>query len=277
MQAEQQDAQQALTGSLTAGFVGANAFVADGSSGGERRLMVAAPKPTPKATAARVTRTKYTPSWKLYKVLRIHHSRHAVPARRMCCTSHVPAGASRSSAIAEACWRAQPQTWSKQYKCWADAVPAPFTMQPKTLASVYCLSRGVASAGKTALQMATLPIPAGTSSASGTWAAAAAAGTAAVTVAGPTRSRICPANVGVRATAAGAGGAAGAVCCAARAICDNKAADVYYVQTGLATGTYTLPAIIYSRSDIEVSLCSGHLQHCATAPAWSLLNAGMLP
>jgi hypothetical protein len=119
----------------------------------------------------------------------------------------------------------------------AEVLTQPFVTQPKALASVYCLSRGVASAGKTALQMATVPIPAGTSGASGTWTATAAAGTAAVTVAGPARSRICPANAGVRATAAGAGGAAGTVCCAARASCDNKAADVFYVQTGEPTAS----------------------------------------
>jgi hypothetical protein len=73
-QAEQHDAQQALSASLTAGFVGSNAFVTDSGSGGMRRLAATAPKVTPKptpkaATAARATRTNYTPSWKLYKVI----------------------------------------------------------------------------------------------------------------------------------------------------------------------------------------------------------------
>lgn len=92
-----------LQNSVTAGFVGDNAFVAD-SGGPQRRLMTAsarptakrptakrptakrptakrptakrptAKRPTAKATAARAARVTYTPAWRLYKVPHCHIS-----------------------------------------------------------------------------------------------------------------------------------------------------------------------------------------------------------
>lgn len=59
-----------MTDSLAAASVGNMGFVAmTGSGAAGRQLTTAAPKSTPKSTAARVSRTNYTPAWKLYKVL----------------------------------------------------------------------------------------------------------------------------------------------------------------------------------------------------------------
>ena len=64
-------------------------------------------------------------------------------------------------------------------------------MQPKATTSIYCIARANAIAGKEAQQMATVAVPgAANNAATGTWAALAAG--AAVSVAGPATSRICP-------------------------------------------------------------------------------------
>lgn len=69
--------------------------------------------------------------------------------------------------------------------------PTPTYVQPKATTSIYCIARANAIAGREAQQMATVGIPgAANNAATGTWAALAAG--AAVSVAGPATSRICP-------------------------------------------------------------------------------------
>ena len=64
-------------------------------------------------------------------------------------------------------------------------------VQPKATTSIYCIARANAVAGKEAQQMATVAVPgAANNAATGTWAAMAPG--AAVSVAGPATSRICP-------------------------------------------------------------------------------------
>jgi hypothetical protein len=63
-------------------------------------------------------------------------------------------------------------------------------LQPKATTSIYCIARANAIAGKEAQQMATVAVPGAANGATGTWAALAAG--AAVSVAGPATSRICP-------------------------------------------------------------------------------------
>jgi hypothetical protein len=69
--------------------------------------------------------------------------------------------------------------------------PPPCHVQPKAGVSMYCIARANAVAGKEAQQMATVAVPGGANNvATGTWAALAAG--AALSVAGPATSRICP-------------------------------------------------------------------------------------
>jgi hypothetical protein len=64
-------------------------------------------------------------------------------------------------------------------------------VQPKAATSIYCIARANAVAGKEVQQMATIAVPgAANNAATGTWAAMAAG--AAMSVAGPATSRICP-------------------------------------------------------------------------------------
>jgi hypothetical protein len=76
--------------------------------------------------------------------------------------------------------------WPLAQKCRPTA-----HVQPKAATSIYCIARANAVAGKEAQQMATVAVPgASNNPATGTWAAMTAG--AAVSVAGPATSRICP-------------------------------------------------------------------------------------
>lgn len=82
------------------------------------------------------------------------------------------------------------------------------------------------------MQLAATITPAAANTKTGSWTVLPAG--AAVSVLGPARSRICASNAAVKAMFASSGGAAGATCCAAKAACDYKAADVFvrFVQPG---------------------------------------------
>jgi hypothetical protein len=69
--------------------------------------------------------------------------------------------------------------------------------QPKAATSVYCIAKANALANKEAQQMATITIPAATNNAAvGTWAALAKG--AALSVAGPAASRMCPTAAAIK-------------------------------------------------------------------------------
>ena len=69
--------------------------------------------------------------------------------------------------------------------------------QPKAATSIYCVARANALANKEAQQMATVAVPAATSSAAtGTWAALAKG--PALSVAGPAASRVCPTAAAIK-------------------------------------------------------------------------------
>ena len=68
----------------------------------------------------------------------------------------------------------------------------------------------------------------------------------------------------VKATAASSGGKVGTVCCAAKAACEYKAMDVYFMQTGACT---PFPGLLHH---LTVSRLRPSVVPCATAMSIAL-------